>query len=308
MELTHHKPMNRKSFIQSSAILLGSTFFSSNIALGIGHKPEKLLKKALGFDMIKEDLTIMDKFQLVKDLGFQGIEINSPSNLNLNELTKAIDKTGVIIPSTVNKDHWSIPLSSSDASVRQKIVKSIGESIETTKILGGDTVLVVPGVVNKDMPYEMAYNNALMAVRDIIPMAEKANIKIGFENVWNNFILSPVEAKHFLDEINHPLIGWYFDIGNVLRYGWPEHWIETLNSKIFKLHAKEFSIKKMNDEGLWKGFSVELGQGDVNWSAVMTKIKQIDYKGEWITLELGGGDRQHLLKLSNQFDSILKSV
>lgn len=297
--------MFRKDFIRNSSILLGSTLMAPSISFSREGTSSKFLRKGIGYDMIKEDLSILDKFKLVKDLGFEGIEINSPSNMNIDELVKAIAQTGVQVPSTVNKDHWSIPLSSSKEEDRQQIIKSIGQSLEQTKILGGDTVLVVPGIVNENMPYEVAYNNTLKAVRDLIPLVEKYNVKIGFENVWNNFIISPVEAKHFLAEIDHPLIGWYFDIGNILRYGWPEHWIKTLDSRIFKLHAKEFSRAKMDQEGLRKGFNVELTKGDVNWPKVVQALKDVDYKGQWITLEVAGGGREHLHKLAQQLDTII---
>src|SRR5690606_37424790 len=140
----------------------------------------------------------------------------------------------------------------------------------------------------------------------LIPAVEKTGIKIGLENVWNNFILSPVEAKRLVDTIDHPLIGWYFDIGNILRYGWPEHWIEILGHRIVKLHIKEFSRKKMNDEGLWKGFEVELTEGDNNWPVIMEALRKINYKGEWITAEVNGGDRNRLAKISEQMDRIIK--
>src|SRR5699024_1449205 len=194
------------------------------------------------------------------------------------------------LPSVVNKDHWSKPLSDPDASVRRFTIDSVAKSLNDIKELGGDTVLVVPGVVNDKVSYEQAYENALDSFRKLIPHVEKTGMRIGLENVWNNFILSPVEAKMFVDEIDHPLIGWYFDIGNILRYGWPEHWIETLNNRIVKLHAKEFSRAKMNDEGLWKGFEVDLLEGDIDWAKVMQQLRDIKYKGEWLTVELSGGD------------------
>src|SRR5690606_3644939 len=108
------------------------------------------------------------------------------------------------------------------------------------------------------------------------------------------------------DEINHPQIGWYFDIGNILRYGWPEHWIETLGHRIFKLHIKEFSREKMNNEGLWKGFNVDIGQGDIDWPKVMDAINKINYQGEWIIAEVSGGDREHLRKIAEQMSMVLK--
>lgn len=270
-----------------------------------GAAPSKL-KTGLGFGMIKEDLSVLDKFKLVKDLGFDGIEFNAPVDIPLKELIDAKNKTGVLVPSVVNKDHWSKPLSDPDPSVRQFTIESVAKSLEEVKELGGDTVLVVPGVVNDKVSYETAYYNALDSVLKLIPHAERTGMKIGLENVWNNFILSPVEAKRFLDEIDHPLIGWYFDIGNILRYGWPEHWVETLGNRIVKLHAKEFSRAKMNDEGLWKGFGVDLLEGDVNWPLVMQTVRDTGYTGEWLIAELGAGDREYLKKISAQMEQIVR--
>jgi hexulose-6-phosphate isomerase len=247
----------------------------------------------------------LDKFKLVKDLGFDGIEFNSPVEFTIKELIEARNKSGLELPSLVNKDHWSKPLSDPDPSVREFIIDSVAKSLHEVKELGGDTVLVVPGVVNDKISYSQAYKNSLDSIRKLIPHVEKTGMKIGLENVWNNFILSPVETKRFLEEIDHPLIGWYFDIGNVLRYGWPEHWIETLNSRIIKLHIKEFSRQKMNDEGLWKGFDVELTEGDIDWSVVMNTLKDIDYQGQWITAEVRGGDRNRLKDIFLQMDKIV---
>lgn len=269
--------------------------------------PDRLpLKKGIGFGMIAEDLSLLDKFKLVKDLGFDGIEFNSPVEFTIKELIDARDRSGLELPSVVNKDHWSKPLSDPAPSVRQFTINSIARSLHEVRELGGDTVLVVPGVVNEKVSYGQAYRNSLDSLRKLIPHVEKTGMKIGLENVWNNFIMSPIEAKRFLEEIDHPLIGWYFDIGNILRYGWPEHWIETLNSKIMKLHIKEYSLKKMNDEGLWKGFDVELTEGDIDWPLVMKALKAIDYKGQWITAEVKGGDRDRLHDVSRYMDRIIK--
>jgi hexulose-6-phosphate isomerase len=300
--------MDRRNFIKSTALVSGLTATSS---LAFASPPESTsaskgsLKKSLGFGMIKEDLSLLDKFKLVKDAGFDGIEFNSPVDIPVSELLEAKSKTGILLPSVVNKDHWSKPLSDPDPQVRQAIIKSVAQSLQEVKELGGDTVLVVPGVVNEKVSYEQAYNTSLHSIRELIPYVEKTGMQIGLENVWSNFILSPVEAKRFVDEINHPLIGWYFDIGNVLRYGWPEHWIKTLHSRIVKLHVKEFSRSIMNNKGLSAGFGVELLEGDVNWQAVMKAVREINYKGNWITAEVDGGDRTRLKKISQQMDVMI---
>jgi L-ribulose-5-phosphate 3-epimerase len=166
--------------------------------------------------------------------------------------------------------------------------------------------LVVPGVVNEKVSYEQAYFTAMNSIRELIPYAEKTGMQIGLENVWNNFLISPLEAKRFIDEINHPLVGWYFDIGNVLRYGWPEHWIETLNSRIMKLHIKEFSRKIMNEQGLREGFNVNLMEGDINWPSVMNAISRIRHQGGWLIAEVSGGDRNRLKDVSERMDKIIE--
>ena len=304
--------MERRNFIKSAAILAGMSAvsgvsaadFSSSIK-NVSSQGTLKIRKSLGYGMIDEALSLEDKCKLVKDLGFDGIEFNSPLEFSVATLLKAKEKTGIELPSTVNKDHWSKPLSDPDISVREAIIQSVTKSLEETQELGGDTVLVVPGVVNEKVPYEQAYNTALESIRKLIPAVERTGVRIGLENVWNNFILSPIEARRFVDEINHPLIGWYFDIGNILRYGWPEHWISTLNKRIVKLHLKEFSRENMNKKGLREGFDVELLMGDNNWPVVMKALRDIKYEGGWITAEVKGGDRSHLKKISEQMDQIL---
>lgn len=301
--------MNRKDFIKSMAIMAGSAAISPSTATASMFqempKNKIMMKKSVGIGMIKEDLSLTDKFKLIKDLGFHGVELNSPLDMKISDVLSAKAKAGIELPSVVNKDHWSKPLSDPDPQIRQQCIASVAKSLEEVKELGGDTVLVVPGVVNENVSYEQAYYNSQNAIRELIPYAEKTGMQIALENVWNNFILSPIEAKRFVDEINHPLVGWYFDIGNILRYGWPEHWIKTLNSRIMKLHAKEYSRELMNSKGIWEGFKVDLLKGDNNWPIVMKTVSEINYSGGWLTAEISGGDRNHLREISAQMDKII---
>ena len=301
--------MNRKDFIKSMAIMAGAAAISPSTASAsmFQEKPKNkiMMKKSLGIGMIKEDLSLVDKFKLIKDLGFHGVELNSPLDMKISDVLSAKEKAGIELPSVVNKDHWSKPLSDPDPQIRLQCIESVAKSLEEVKELGGDTVLVVPGVVNEKVSYEQAYYNSQNAIRELISYAEKTGMQIALENVWNNFILSPVEAKRFVDEINHPLVGWYFDIGNILRYGWPEHWIKTLNSRIMKLHAKEYSRELMNSKGIWEGFKVDLLKGDNNWPVVMKTVSEINYSGGWLTAEINGGDRNYLKEISTQMDKII---
>lgn len=307
--------MNKREFIKSAVVLAGVATVSPLVSApgsrtkAVVGKENTLgkvtLKKALGYGMIKEELSLTDKFKLAKDLGFDGIELNTPSEFKISELLEAKASSEIELPSVVNKDHWSSPLSDPDPVVRKKCIDSVSQSLREVKELGGDTVLVVPGVVNEKVSYEQAYITSQNSIRELIPYAEETGMQVGLENVWNNFLLSPVEAKRFIDEINHPLVGWYFDIGNILRYGWPEHWIKTLSRRIVKLHIKEYSRELMNSKGLWEGFKVDLLKGDNNWPVVMQAVSEIGHTGGWLTAEVPGGDRDHLKKISLQMDEII---
>ncbi len=307
--------MKRKDFIKSAAIIAGATAISplastksirSNPSSGKKDFSDKpLLKKGLVYGMIKEDVSLVDKFKIARDAGFEGVELNSPVEFPISEVLEAKEKSGIELSSVINKDHWSKPLSDPDSKIREQCIESVIQSLEEVKKIGGNTVLVVPGVVNEKVSYEQAYNHSLESIRSLIPYVEKTGMQIALENVWSNFILSPIEAKRFVDEINHPLVGWYFDIGNVLRYGWPEHWIKILNTRIMRFHVKEFSRERMNSIGLREGFNVELLEGDNNWPIVMKAIRKINYQGGWLTAEVKGGDRNHLKKISSQMDKII---
>ncbi len=124
------------------------------------------------------------------------------------------------------------------------------------------------------------------------------------ENVWNNFLLSPMEMARYVDELDSEWLGVYFDVGNVVRIGWPEQWIRVLGSRIKKLDIKEYSRDKQNNEGLWKGFNVKIGEGSVDWAAVRRELAAIDYAG-WATAEVSGGDRDRLADVSTRMDRVL---
>ncbi|CAG5005067.1 hypothetical protein DYBT9275_03506 [Dyadobacter sp. CECT 9275] len=267
---------------------------------------QPMIRKSLKWGMVKENLSVMDKFKLLKDLGYDGVELDSPNDLDMKEVLAARDKTGLLIPGTVNSYHWKLPLSDPDPAKRAECTKSIEKALRDTKKYGGTTVLVVPGVVNANVTYEEAYERSQAEIRKVLPVAEETGVKIAFENVWNQFLLSPIEAARYVDEFKHPMVGWYFDVGNVLRYSWPVSWIEALDKRILKLDLKEFSFKKQNELGLWKGFDVEFFDGDCNWPEVNKALKKVGYSG-WASAEVSGGDRTRLLTIREKMDAIFKA-
>lgn len=299
--------MQRRDFLKNSTIAATAAVVGIDRA-ALAAKPvaRPLVKKSLKYGMVTEKLSVLDKFKLLKDLGFDGVELDSPNELDPKEILEARDKTGLLLPGVVNSVHWKSPLSDADPKVRETCSKSMIKSLNDCKLYGGTTVLLVPGVVNAGTSYQDAYQRAQKEIIKLIPEAEKTGIKIALENVWNNFLISPVEAARFVDEINHPLVGWYFDVGNILRYGWPEHWIETLGKRIMKVDIKEFSRKKQQDEGLWKGFDVELMDGDCNWPVVNKALAKVGYSG-WGSAEVPGGDRKRLQVISERMDAVFNA-
>lgn len=262
-----------------------------------------MVKKSLKWGMVKGDMSIMDKFKMLKEIGYDGVELDSPHTLDHKEILAARDKTGLELPGVVNSVHWKSPLSDPDPKTRAICVESMKTALNDCKLYGGTTVLLVPGVVNPGISYKDAYERSQAEIRKLIPTAEKTGVKIAFENVWNNFLLSPLEAARYVDEINHPLVGWYFDVGNIVRYGWPEHWIEVLGKRIMKLDIKGYSRKKQADEGIWKGFNVEIMEDDCNWPEVNKALAKIGYSG-WASAEVSGGDRARLADVSERMDRV----
>jgi len=287
----------RRDFLKYTSLV------SAGVAFPLTFKKEiqPLTKKSLKFGMIKEDLSLLDKFKLIKDLGYDGVELDSPNNLGEKEILDARDKSGILLPGVVNSVHWKSPLSDPDPTVRAQCVESMKTALRDCKKYGGSTVLLVPAVVNDKVSYAEAYSRSQAEIKKILPIAEETGIKIAIENVWNNFLLSPLEAARYIDEFNNPMIGWYFDVGNIIRYGWPEHWITTLSKRILKIDIKDYSRKKASDEGIWKGFEAELGEGDANWAAVNKALLSIGYQG-WGSAEVNGGDRVRLKEISDRMN------
>ncbi|HUY33931.1 MAG TPA: sugar phosphate isomerase/epimerase family protein [Pirellulales bacterium] len=301
--------LDRRTFLRSTATALAAAGVmpTAGAATPAADKPEaKKMKKAVKWGMIQHEGTVLDKFMLLKELGFDGVELDAPSRLDKDEVLRARDKTGLPIHGVVDSVHWNDTLSHPDPEVRSRGAHALEQALGDSKFYGGTTVLLVPAVVNKQVSYADAYQRSQAEIKKVVPLAGELGIKIGLENVWNNFLLSPLEEARYIDELESPQVGAYFDVGNVLRYGWPEQWIRTLGKRIVKVDIKEFSQKKMHDEGLGKGFGVELLEGDCDWPAVMAALREIGYYG-WGTAEIPGGGRERLHKIAELMDKIYAS-
>jgi hexulose-6-phosphate isomerase len=257
------------------------------------------IRKAVEFSMLPRALGVREKFQLAKDCGFEAIECpTTPEAERADQILAASKEVGVPVHSVMNQEHWRNPLSSADPAVVAKSMDGMRTSMRNARLWGADTVLLVPAVVNPQTSYAQAWERSQRQIRELIPLAEELKVIIGIEEVWNKFLLSPLEMAHYVDEFQSPWIRAYFDIGNVAISGYPDDWIRTLGKRIVKLHVKDFSFKKQ------VAAFPPLLEGDIDWKAVHAALAEIGYRGT-ATVELNGGDGDYLAEVNRRFEKIL---
>jgi L-ribulose-5-phosphate 3-epimerase len=257
------------------------------------------IKKAVEFNMLPTSISVLERFQLSREAGFEEIECpTTPDPSKAEEILDASRKTNLRIHSVMNMEHWNSPLSSANPAVVEKSLEGMRTSLRNAKMWGADTVLLVPAVVNPETTYAQAWERSQQQIRKLIPMAAELKVIIGIEEVWNKFLLSPLEFARYVDEFQSPWIRAYFDVGNVAISGYPQDWIRTLNKRIVKLHIKDFSFKKRVAE------FVPLREGEIDFRAVHAALADIGYKGT-ATVELPAGDGTYLREVNRRFEQIL---
>ncbi|MEM7205712.1 MAG: sugar phosphate isomerase/epimerase family protein [Planctomycetota bacterium] len=288
-------PTRREFVTRAAAGLAAVPLLGTGVAAAAG-APRRRLKKAVKLGMVKVEGSLLDKLKLVKALGYDGVEPGSPNGLDTAELLAARDATGLEIHGVVDSVHWRKPFSHPDEAVRAEGVAALRQAIQDAKDYGASTVLVVPAVVNKTIGYDEAWERSIVEIRKALPDAERAGVKLAFENVWNGFLLSPLEFASYVDAFESPWVGAYFDIGNVIKFGWPEQWIRILGKRILKLDVKGYSHKE--------SFKAAIDEGDCDWAAVREALAAIDYSG-WATAEVGGGGEERLRDIAARMDRAL---
>jgi L-ribulose-5-phosphate 3-epimerase len=275
------------------------TFLAVAAAAGVCGGATRLpIKKAVYIGMLPKG-PYAERFRIARDAGFEEIECATvESQAEAEEIKKAAEETKLRIHSVMNQAHWKFPLSSADPAVVQQSVKGMETSLRNAQFWGADTVLLVPAVVNPETSYKDAWTRSQEQIRKLIPLAEKSKVVIAIEEVWNKFLLSPLEMARYVDEFNSPWVKAYVDVGNMVFYGYPQDWIRTLGPRIVKLHIKDFRFKDGRTE--W----VALREGDIDWKAVHRALADVGYKGT-ATLELASGDLAYLKEANRRFEMIL---
>jgi len=264
--------------------------------------------------------TLKDTFRLAKDAGFEGVEVALDENAgeihlgstekDLLQIRNMAEDMGLALYSVSSGLYWSYWLNDEDEKSRQKAKDIVVRQLEVASVLGSESILVIPGCVNaefaapgKVMDYGKTYQRSMESLLELKAHAEKYKIDIALENVWNKFLLSPMEMRDFIDKIDSPYVGSYLDIGNTLLTGFPEHWIDLLGKRIKKVHFKDY---RMEAGGL-HGF-VDLLAGDVNYPAVVEALNKVGYDG-WVSAEMIPNYKYHtetiIYNTSNAMDAIL---
>lgn len=289
--------MRRRHFLTASAGL-GAAALGLPALAGSAARSEPLvpafedrqrpLRYALKLGMVQLDGTLEEQFGALRAMGFDGVEPDSPSNLNREELLAASRATGLAIPGVVDSVHWRDTFADPDAAVRERARAALEVALRDAAALGASTVLVVPAVVSPRIPYDDAFRRSREEIGQLVPLAEELGVTIAFENVWNKFLLSPLEARNYVDSFESKNVGWYLDLGNLIASGWPESWLRILGKRVVKLDVKDFSRGLANDQGLWHGFDTKIGDGDCDWPAIGAAIDEVGYSG-WASAEVAGG-------------------
>jgi hexulose-6-phosphate isomerase len=255
--------------------------------------------------MVKDGSTVLEKFQLLKNLGYDGVELNSPSEVTVEEVKQCMGDTGLVVPGVVDSVHWQQRLSDPSEEVRAKGLEALQTALRFAKDIGATSVLLVPGRVTPDANYEQCWERSVAEIKKATPLAEELGIDILIENVWNDFLTDPKETARFVDACESVRVGAYFDVGNAVRYSPPHQWIPVLGTRIKKLDIKDYK-RQPNGSDPGPGFAAKLMEGDVDWPKVMDELEKIGYTG-WGTAELQGGDRAYLADVAARMDKIFAS-
>ena len=298
--------LNRRDFGKASSLALVATALPAlGQAVDEQSRPKPRILKSIKFGMFGGNLPIADKFRALKEIGYDGVELNSPGGVDKKQALAASLETGLPIHGVVDSIHWGTRLSSPDAATRRKGLEGLKTAIRDTRLVGGSAVLLVPGAVRdaKNENHQQVWDRSIEQINLAIPLAAKFGIHILIENVWNNFLYDPKGDNNqsadllakYLDEINSPWVGSYFDIGNHQRFGKPAEWIRTLGKRIVKLDVKDW--------GKSNGFC-KIGDGDVYWPDVRKALGEIGFTG-WSTAEVGGGNRDRIKEIHDRMDKHL---
>jgi len=294
--------LSRRGFLTTSVVGIagsGSLLRKATVAAEVSDRPPAnrgRIFKSIKWGMFEKSLSVEERFQLAKVIGLDGLEFSSPSESDVVEVSKASQLAEIPVHGVVDEMHWRKRLSSPDETTREKGRQILAQAIRDSHAVGGSSVLLVPGrVTGADETHEDVWNRSIPEIRQVLPLASRLGVRILIENVWNGFCETPEQLRDYLDALESPWVGAYFDIGNVVKFSPSENWIRTLGHRIVKLDVKDW--------GRENGFC-KIGDGDVNWPEVRKALAEIRFSG-WCTAEVEGGDRARLADVTRRMNQVL---
>lgn len=282
------KDMNRRHFLLSSS---AATAAHLSMPARAGHFTGKI-RKSLKWSMAQKaaaGMTLTEAFSKLRSCGFEGVEPSLLGHVTLEnsaEWVAASKASGLIIDGTVGGR-----------------AETLESGIDITKKLGGDSMLVVLAYP-EEQSIQKTWKEAVARMKQAANHAEKQGVKMLIENVWNTFTISAYDMARLIDEVGSPWVGVHLDIGNQMRWGVAEHWVEVLGKRSGKLDVKEYDLDKAMAEGMRKGFDKPLGEGSINWPAVRSELTKIDFTG-WAAAEVKAGDWDYLADVARRMDKVL---
>jgi len=268
---------NRRDFLKTSALGAAATLLPSTDLLAAPAQGQ--LKKSVLISMLPKELSYLDRFKMAIDTGFQGIEMQTITDpKEADTIKEASMKAKLPIHSVMNMGHWEWPFSSANPEDIKKGHERMETSLRNAKLWGAEVVLLVPAVVKPDVTIPDAWKRSQPEIRKLLPLAQELGVVIGIEPVWNKFLLTPYDTAKYVDEFNSPWVKAYFDVGNVVMYGFPQEWIRALGKRIVRFHIKDFKFESRQ----W----VPLREGSIDWKEIRKAIGEIGYQG-WVTTEVG---------------------
>jgi hexulose-6-phosphate isomerase len=305
-----HVRIDRRRFLKSTAAVaiasptvgLYKSLLAEDRSAATSAAPN--LRLAVKYSMIRPrpDATVLEKFELVKKIGFEGLEIQAPGEVDPAEALAASKATGIKIHGVIDAVHWKVRLSDPSEAVRKQAVAALKEAITAARTVGADTVLLVPGKVThpKKENWDQVWERSQAGVRACLQDAEAADVVIAIETVGNDFITKPEHLVRYVDEFQSPHVGAYFDCSNMLRYGVSSaEWIRRLGKRMVKFDFKGYSVAK--------GAQTKIGEGDENWPEVLKALAEVGYEG-WATSEVAGGDEAELTDIYRRMAKALGKI
>jgi L-ribulose-5-phosphate 3-epimerase len=296
---------NRRQFCHTSARYAAACIAANSWgvvnpearAADVQHAIGQHIYKSLKWNMVKLPGTVAEKFAVIKELGFDGIELDCPSDIDADAALAASQQTGLPIEGVVNSTHWKIRHSDPDPAVRRQAAENMSQALNFAARVGADSVLLVPGKVTdaEHENHDQVWERSITEIRQLLPLAQQLQVKILIENVGNGFCESPELLAEYIDELNSPWLQVHFDIGNHIRISPPAEWIRVLGKRIKKLDVKDRT--QQNEATL-------IGEGQADWKAVRDALVDLDYRG-WAAAEVTGGDREQLADVLARMNRVL---